>query len=587
MFTFCWILLLFIKGAEVREFNLTGCLHKGPGRIYHAITDEEFILECVLPSQQRTHMYNNSFLYKSKVLWFWQQKDGEPLKIISNESTNPTQEGNALWFRPIGINAAGVYICMIREEIPCLSNIIKVQAKNNANCSDNDRNELSLLIEKGHSISCPGIHCYSHLQRSPVTWYQNGIRITLQETRPSRKLKDDKIHLLRIYKQDAGIYVCDYILFDNSIQWTMRRVVRVKIIARNTVHTPNILYPSGVKTLEVEVGKPLKMECKVSFGFERDFLPRITWYRDNKESKSEPLLQNSTRIRAEEFGGKSFVHVATLREVTERDLNSNFICFAQNSVGNSTGVLKLKRKERALFIYILYSAIAALVGLLVGSAFVYQHWIEIALMYRNYLAKDETVGDCKEFDAFVSYAKQDSFESDSTFLNEEQFALEVLPEVLENKYGYKLCLLERDILPGGAYTDDIVTAIQQSRRAIIILSPGYVNGPSIFELQAAVNCALEDNMIKLILIKYKSFQEPESLPPIVKKALKILPVVTWKSSNSNSPNKQFWKYMRYHMPVKNTRGLGKNSLKFFFQRLFSVVINSRKAAGRSQQIKKW
>ncbi|CAM5077997.1 unnamed protein product [Natator depressus] len=546
MFTFCWILLLFIKGAEVREFNLTGCLHKGPGRIYHAITDEEFILECVLPSQQRTHMYNNSFLYKSKVLWFWQQKDGEPLKIISNESTNPTQEGNALWFRPIGINAAGVYICMIREEIPCLSNIIKVQAKNNANCSDNDRNELSLLIEKGHSISCPGIHCYSHLQRSPVTWYQNGIRITLQETRPSRKLKDDKIHLLRIYKQDAGIYVCDYILFDNSIQWTMRRVVRVKIIARNTVHTPNILYPSGVKTLEVEVV-----------------------------------------IRAEEFGGKSFVHVATLREVTERDLNSNFICFAQNSVGNSTGVLKLKRKERALFIYILYSAIAALVGLLVGSAFVYQHWIEIALMYRNYLAKDETVGDCKEFDAFVSYAKQDSFESDSTFLNEEQFALEVLPEVLENKYGYKLCLLERDILPGGAYTDDIVTAIQQSRRAIIILSPGYVNGPSIFELQAAVNCALEDNMIKLILIKYKSFQEPESLPPIVKKALKILPVVTWKSSNSNSPNKQFWKYMRYHMPVKNTRGLGKNSLKFFFQRLFSVVINSRKAAGRSQQIKKW
>ncbi|KAM7180477.1 interleukin-18 receptor accessory protein isoform 3-T4 [Macrochelys suwanniensis] len=523
MFTFCWTLLLFIKGAEVREFNLTGCLHKGPGRIYHAITDEEFILECVLPSQQRTHMYNNSFLYKSKMLWFWQQKDGEPPKVISNESTNPTQEGNALWFRPIGINAAGVYICMIREEIPCLSNIIKVQAKNNANCSDNGRNELSLLIEKGHSISCPGIYCYNHLQRSPVTWYKNGIRVMLQEIRPSLKLKDDKIHLLKIYEQDAGIYVCDYVLFDNSIQWTMRRVVRVKIIAQNTVHTPNILAPSGVKTLEVEVGKPLKMECKVYFGFERNFLPMITWYRDNKESKSEPLLQKPTRIHAEEIGGKPFVHVATLTEVTERDLNSNFICFAQNSVGNSTGVLKLKRKKR----------------------------------------------DCKEFDAFVSYAKQDSFESDSTFLNEEQFALEVLPEVLENKYGYKLCLLERDILPGGAYTDDIVTAIQQSRRAIIILSPRYVNGPSIFELQAAVNCALEDNMIKLILIKYKSFQEPESLPPIVKKALNILPVVTWKSSNSNSPNKRFWKYMRYHMPVKNTTGLGKNSLKFFFQRLFS------------------
>uniref|UniRef100_A0A8C4YIU0 Interleukin 18 receptor accessory protein n=1 Tax=Gopherus evgoodei TaxID=1825980 RepID=A0A8C4YIU0_9SAUR len=458
---------------------LSECLHKEPERIYHAITDEEFILECVLPSQHRTHMYNNSFLYKNKVLWFWQQKDGEPLKIISSESTNPTQEGNALWFRPIGINASGVYICTIRyvkwpSKISCLSNVIKVQAKNNTNCLDNGRNELSLLIEKGHSISCPGIHCYNHLQRSPVTWY------------------------------------------------------------KVTVALFQFLF----------------------FGFESDFLPMITWYRDNKESKK--------------LEGKSFVHVATLREVTERDLNSNFICFAQNSVGNSTGVLKLKRKERGKSregLAIPHNE-RFLVGLLVGSAFVYQHWIEIVLMYRNYLAKGR------------------NYRGDSTFLNEEQFALEVLPEVLENKYGYKLCLLERDILPGGAYTDDIVTAIQQSRRAIIILSPGYVNGPSIFELQAAVNCALEDNMLKLILIKYKSFQEPASLPAIVKKALKILPVVTWKSSNSNSPNKQFWKYMRYHMPVKNIGGLEKNSLKFFFHRLFSMVINSRKATGRSQQTKK-
>uniref|UniRef100_A0A8C8SCU9 Interleukin 18 receptor accessory protein n=1 Tax=Pelusios castaneus TaxID=367368 RepID=A0A8C8SCU9_9SAUR len=473
-------------------------------------------------------------LYKSEVLWWRQQKDGELLKIISNESTNPTQEGNALWFRPIEMNASGIYICMIREEIPCLKNIIEVQANNKANCTDNVTNELSLLIGNGHSISCPGIHCYNHLQRSSVTWYK--VRITL----PGLKLKDDKIYLLPIYKQDAGIYVCDYILFNNSNHWTMRQVVRVKII-----------------------GKPLEIECKVLFGFERDFLPLITWYRENKENKREQLVQTPKR----------------LREVTEKDLHSNFTCFAQNSVGNSTGVVRLKRKKRALFIYILYGAITVLIGLLVGSAFVYQHWIEIVLMYRNYLAKDETVGDCKEFDAFVSYAKQDSYGSKSTFLDEEQFALEVLLEVLENKYGYKLCLLERDILPGGAYTDDIVTAIKQSRRAIIILSPGYVNGPSIFELQAAVNCALEDKTIKLILIKYQSFQEPESLPPIVKKALKILPVITWKSSNSTSPNKQFWKYMQYHMPVKSSRRLGKNSLKFFSKGYLACI----SIAGRNQQ----
>lgn len=169
--------------------------------------------------------------------------------------------------------------------------------------------------------------------------------------------------------------------------------------------------------------------------------------------------------------------------------------------------------------------------------------------------------DKKVFDAFISYAKWSSFENEATSsLSEEYLALNLFPEVLENKYGYNLCLLDRDVAPGGVYAEDIVNIIKKSRRGIFILSPNYVNGPSIFELQAAVNLALDDKTLKLILIKFCSFQEPESLPHLVKKALRVLPTVTWRNLKSVPPNSRFWTQMRYHMPVKSSKGLRWNHL---------------------------
>lgn len=119
------------------------------------------------------------------------------------------------------------------------------------------------------------------------------------------------------------------------------------------------------------------------------------------------------------------------------------------------------------------------------------------------------------------------------------------------------------------YAEDIVSIIKKSRRGIFILSPNYVNGPSVFELQAAVNLALDDQTLKLILIKFCSFQEPESLPHLVRKALRVLPTVTWRGLKSVSPNSRFWTQMRYHMPVKNSKGFTWNYLRIISRIFFT------------------
>ncbi|XP_009996187.1 PREDICTED: interleukin-18 receptor accessory protein [Chaetura pelagica] len=569
MLSWCWILAFFVSGAEVREINLPGCSYSDPQIWYRAISDEEFVLQCALPVRNNTHICDNSVLKQHQVKWFWLEKDKESPKAIKKGS-NPALQGNELWFKPVRDSASGVYICMIGEKIPCLRIVLEVETKKAARCSGYDTNVFYLLADNGNSITCPGTKCYSHMKKSDVKWYKDGCQIKHRETRLGLKLRHNEIYLNPTYGEDAGIYVCDYTFRDNTTKWTMRTAVTVEVIAKTTIHPPNFLYPKGVVILEVELGKPLELECRVQFGFERGSPGRVTWKRNNKESRNENLNQEK-RVHQKGLKGHTVLHVAKLEEVTERDLRSNFTCFAENSVGNATSVIQLKRKQRGFLLYVLCSAVSILFAFLLCTAFIYQHWIEIVLMYRSYLVQNETTGDGKEFDAFVSYAKLDYSESDSTLISEEQFALELLPDILENKYGYKLCILERDILPGGAYTDEVVTAIKQSRRAIIILSPAYVSGPSIFELQAAVNCALEDNKIKLVLIKFQAFQEPDTLPLVVKKALRILPVITWKSSISAAPNKKFWKYIHYHMPVKTTKMLGNCSLKGFFHRLFSLV----------------
>ncbi|XP_027760848.1 interleukin-18 receptor accessory protein isoform X1 [Empidonax traillii] len=569
MLTLCWILTLFVRGAEVKGINLPGCSHVEPQIWYRAINGEEFVLQCALPDRDAAHIYNNSLPNQHKVKWFWRQKDEETLKAIK-ESSDLSLQGDALWFKPIRDNASGIYMCTIWEKIPCLKIVLEVQTKKAAKCSGYNTNMLYLLADSGNSITCPGTKCYSHIKKPDVKWYKDGHRIKLRKSRPSLKLRHNEIYLNPTYDKDAGIYVCDYTLYDNTTKWTMRTAVTVEVTAKNTIHPPNLLYPNGVVILEAELGKPLELECCVQFGFETVSPMRVTWNRNNEENINEKLNQE-TSVYPKGLKGHILLHVATLKEVTEKDLRSNFTCFAENSVGNATAVIQLKRKQRVLFLYILCSAISTLFAFVLCTAFIYQHWIEIVLMYRSYLVHNESSGDGKEFDAFVSYAKLDSSERDCTLISEEKFALELLPDMLENKYGYKLCILERDILPGGAYTDEVVTAIKQSRRVIIILSPAYVSGPSIFELQAAVNCALEDKRIKLVLIKFQAFQEPETLPPAVKKALRILPVVTWKSFISAPSDKKFWKYMRYHMPVKTTKMLGNCSLKGLFQRVFRLV----------------
>ncbi|KAM5253189.1 interleukin-18 receptor accessory protein isoform 2-T2 [Hipposideros larvatus] len=514
-----WLFLWLVAGERIKGFNISDCSTKKIIWTYSARSEEEFILLCDLPKPQKSHFYDRNqhsptqgpaYLpcsdsnYLSDVQWYLQPQNGDTLREITKNYSHIILDKNTLRFLTMEMNNAGSYICRPRirrpqDEACCVKMVLEVKPKTNISCVNPVPHKKYLLLGSTDSIYCPSLSCQSDGQSLEMTWYQNGTLLSGKKSNP--------LLLDEIYDCHQGTYVCDYTQSDNSSSWTVRAVVQVRTIVKDTTLKPDILDPIK-DTLEVQLGKPLSLHCKARFGFEKNFRPVIKWY--SKDSNQQLEIPNTEEKCVKSNPQDEVIdRVVRFKKVTQSDLLKTFICSAQNSIGNTTQSIQLKEKK----------------------------------------------GDKKEFDAFISYAKWSSFDSEaSSSPSEATFALNLFPEVLENKYGYTLCLFERDVAPGGVYAEDIVSIIKKSRRGIFILSPNYVNGPSVFELQAAVNLALDDQTLKLILIKFCPFQEPESLPHLVKKALRVLPTVTWRGLKSVPSNSRFWTQMRYHMPVKNSKG---------------------------------
>ncbi|NXE36850.1 IL18R protein, partial [Ptilorrhoa leucosticta] len=139
-----------------------------------------------------------------------------------------------------------------------------------------------------------------------------------------------------------------------------------------------------------------------------------------------------------------------IKEVRDENMHDNFTCMLQADESTQIKTVKLKKgKTQDLSVRIFTTGmVLALLFPFVAVAVVFvfvMFRVDFVLFYRNICRRDDTVGDGKEYDAFVSYLK----DCVSPIEEEREFALKILPMILEEKFGYKLCIFERDVFPGG------------------------------------------------------------------------------------------------------------------------------------------
>ncbi|XP_031702806.1 interleukin-18 receptor accessory protein-like isoform X1 [Anarrhichthys ocellatus] len=438
-------------------------------------------------------------------------------------------------------------------------------------CVQPEQNSIELYVDVGGKVPCPGLNCSNNTH---AIWYK-GNKAVSEQKRSSCQM-GGTLHLCQVNKLDTGVYFCDRQIIEQGVIWTFRRAVNVRALRQ-----------------------PHTLMCKVHFDFEREFSREVLWYMNyGSNMENMTLLPMEEQQQRETFTVYEVIRKAIIKEVTPEHLNNRYTCIASNIVGNSRGTIELKEKIKVKWPSLVGYPIASL--LLVAGLGIVLHvkWLEIQLIFRSHFQHGKHDGDEKEFDVLLSYvwsppsaevmgvstlSSQRGPDTDEEAclscmdpLNTEegkstQRPLEVvLPQVLEDRWGYRLCLLERDVVPGGAYTNDVVLAIQRSRMLICLLSADYLsNSNAVFVLESGVQVLLQDSTLKLLLIwtsrASASLIQPDSpLPTLVQRALKVLPSLDW---TSGKPTSNFWRSLKKAMPDQKVKlvSLMQNQKHFILQ----------------------
>lgn len=136
---------------------------------------------------------------------------------------------------------------------------------------------------------------------------------------------------------------------------------------------------------------------------------------------------------------------------------------------------------------------------------------------------------CDDFlyDGFVAYNTRD-----------RKWIMAELVEHIERKHNYKLCLHERDIIPGGVYVEDILESIDFSRKFILVLSNNFMDDQwGRYETAIASHTLAEGGGGKLFLILLEDIRS-EFITRSLKVLLKSIGHSEW-TKNKNG-QKIFW-----------------------------------------------
>ncbi|XP_025897665.1 interleukin-18 receptor 1 [Nothoprocta perdicaria] len=480
----------------------------------------------------------------------WYKENAGKWNLVK-ETHRIVSQKNFLEFWPAEVSDSGNYSVIRsdgKQNITIQKWTLNILERNKSSCFN--ENHLTTEIKNagsGYSLKCSDL---SINENDSITWYK--------DCKNYHNKTEQELDFKTLTFQHSGIYTCKISITNEGK--IFHSTSTIHLVVKEDVPEVVTLEILGLdEEVETQIGKEEILNCTGSLGYYMPEDASLYWsINQTFPKKCSRIPENEPSTCEEEFkklhiGNKFYVtRLLRIKKVAEEDMHHNFTCMLQTNEGTRIKTVKLKKgNTQDLPVHIFTTGMVLAVMFIclavVMVVICVTFRVDLVLFYRNICRKDDTAGDGKEYDAFVSHLKDCVSPSEE----EREFALNILPKILEENFGYKLCIFERDVSPGGAVVDDIHSFIDKSRRLIIILSQNYISDRAIYELESGLHKALVERKIKIILIEYMPINGYNFLP----ESLSLLPsqrVVRWKKDKSLPVNSRFWKNLRYLMPAKPT-----------------------------------
>ncbi|XP_017579477.1 interleukin-1 receptor type 1 [Pygocentrus nattereri] len=514
----------------------------------------------------------------TEVIWSWGQKQN------SDEHGVPAGvrlRNQLLWFFPAQPSHSGNYSCNFRRKGRKEETVVNISVANRT-CPSVKSFPFTLKKGINQFLDCNFGHISKILNLGAdihVTWMKDCSPL------PSKEII---LQFLNVKESDRGEYTC-LVNFTHEGNWyTAAQTLTVSVVSGSIPQKPTVVKPHQQETHTVKVGIRYELNCRVFVGTgEDDTEPTVVYWLVNgiySEDIPESIVTGDVNCTSVD-NTKYCERKLTILEVQAKFLHIPFMCFITNSKGTSNGTLTLvpaSQNELYCGVALLVAYTMVVLGLLVLHFFK----VDLVLAYRKLSPCLKTSSDGKLYDAYVSYLHG----SDQSKCSATAFALDVLPEVLEDHLGYKLFISGRDDLPGAAVPDVIADTVGKSRRLIIILTSQAftkpINSATVGLLQGisaehvsinnnntaidpAVSCpagtyglswgpyewwmGLYDALVKeglqVILVQVGAKVDDAQLPESLRYICCTQGVLHWKQHYSTKPDAKFWKQLRYRMPL--------------------------------------